>query len=98
MKTRSARMRFSRSRDDASKRLIVLRNDNTEIIFETVTDFGPMTTLNRFWPERLLPIENSIGGTDTMALTIKITAVVVACAVIGFMAGSYMALAGGLIP
>jgi hypothetical protein len=33
-----------------------------------------------------------------MALTIKITAVVLTCAVIAFMAGSYMALAGGLVP
>lgn len=33
-----------------------------------------------------------------MALTIKITAVVVACAVIAFMAGSYIALAGSVIP
>lgn len=33
-----------------------------------------------------------------MALTLKITLVVVACAVAAFAAGSYMALAGALIP
>jgi len=33
-----------------------------------------------------------------MALTLKLTAVVVTCAVIAFAAGSYMALAGGLVP